>query len=42
MFETLRKTLTGLTAAAALTAIAAPAAMAQRRACSTTCWRAAN
>jgi polar amino acid transport system substrate-binding protein len=31
MFETLRKTLTGLTAAAALTAIAAPAAMAQEK-----------
>jgi polar amino acid transport system substrate-binding protein len=31
MFETLRKTLAGLTAAAALTAIAAPAAMAQEK-----------
>jgi polar amino acid transport system substrate-binding protein len=31
MFETLRKTLTGLAAAAALTAIAAPAAMAQEK-----------
>jgi polar amino acid transport system substrate-binding protein len=31
MFETLRKTLTGLMAAAALTAIAAPAAMAQEK-----------
>src|SRR5262249_31394135 len=31
MFETLRKTLTGLAAAAALTAIAAPAATAQEK-----------
>jgi polar amino acid transport system substrate-binding protein len=31
MFETMRKTLTGLAAAAALTAIAAPAAMAQEK-----------
>ena len=31
MFDTLRKTLTGLTVAAALTAIAAPAAMAQEK-----------
>jgi polar amino acid transport system substrate-binding protein len=31
MFETLRKTLTGLAAAAALTAVAAPAAMAQEK-----------